>query len=115
MPKLDSVPAGMILRNGALLIVPPMIISMGLWGSLPEAFSPDIFWKDIPEWLRLFENVLRILAFSLPGILYFGKKDKGQSLGWYLYFGGLVVYLASYLVQIVSPTSITAQCQTTWF
>jgi len=109
MSKLDSLPARMVLRNGALLIVPPMIISMGLWGSLPEAFSPDIFWKDIPQWLRLLENVFRILAFSLPGILCFGKKVKGQSLGWYLYFGGLVVYLASYLVQMVFPTSVWSQ------
>lgn len=109
MQKLDSFPARMILRNGALLIVPPMIISFGLWGSLPDAFSPEIFSKDIPEWLGLFENVIRILAFSLPGILYFGNKDKGQSLGWYLYFGGLVVYLASYLALIVFPTSVWSQ------
>ena len=30
-------------------------------------------------------------------------------MGWYLYFGGLVVYLASYLVQIVFPTSVWSQ------
>lgn len=97
IPNLNSLPARIILRNGALLIVPPMIISFGLWGALPDAYGPDIFWKDIPEWLGLFENIFRILVFSLPGILYFGKKETGQPLGWYLYFGGLIVYLASYL------------------
>ena len=107
--KLDSLPARMILRNEALLIVPPMIISMGLWGALPDAYGPEISWKDIPEWLGLFENIFRILAFSLPGILYFGKTEKAQSLGWYLYLGGMVVYLASYLTQIIFPASAWGQ------
>ena len=109
MSKLDSLPARIILRNGALLIVPPMIISFGLWGFLPNAYSPDIFWKDIPEWLGLFEKIFRFIVFGLPGILYFGKKEKGQTLGWYLYFGGLVTYLASYLAQILFPTSVWSQ------
>lgn len=109
MPKLDSLPARIILRNGALLIVPPLIFSFGLWGALPATFSPNIFGKDIPGWLVLSENIFRILVFSLPGILYFGKQEKGQSLGWLLYLGGLVAYLASYLAQIVFPTSIWSQ------
>jgi hypothetical protein len=98
-------PKLMLLRNGALLIIPPMIITFALWGALPAAYSPVIFWKNIPQWLGIFENIFRILAFSLPGILYFGKKEKGQSLGWNLYWGGLAVYLASYLMQIVLPDS----------
>ena len=105
--KID--PKHMLLRNGALLIIPPMIITFGLWGALPAAYSPDIFWKGIPNWLGLFENIFRILAFSLPGILYFGKKEKGQPLGWYLYIGGLAVYLASYLMQIVFPDTAWSQ------
>jgi hypothetical protein len=95
-----------LLRNGALLIIPPMIITFGLWGGLPAVYGSDRFWKDIPGWLGLGENIFRILVFSLPGILYFGRKEPGQVLGWYLYIGGLVVYLASYLMQIVYPDSI---------
>lgn len=98
-------PKRILLRNGVLLIIPPMIITFGLWGVLPAAYSPDIFWKNIPNWLGLFENVFRILVFSLPGILYFGNREKGQPLGWYAYFGGLAAYLASYLMQIVFPNS----------
>jgi hypothetical protein len=105
MSKLNSLPARILLRNGALLLIPPTIVTFGLWGALPAAYSPDIFWKDIPGCLGLFENIFRILVFSLPGILYFGKKETGQSLGWYLYIGGLAVYLASYLAQIVFPAS----------
>lgn len=105
--KID--PKYIVLRNGSLLIIPPLLITFGLWGALPAAYRPDIFWKDIPNWLGLFENIFRILALSLPGILYFGKKEKGQSLGWYIYVGGLVVYLASYLMQIVYPNSVWSQ------
>ena len=105
MSKLDSHPARLSLRNGGLLIIPPMIITFGLWGVLPTAYGPDLFWKNIPGWLSILENTFRILVFSLPFILYFGKKEKYQPLGWYLYFAGLVIYLASYLTQIVFPAS----------
>jgi hypothetical protein len=105
MLKLDSLWARILLRNGAWLIVPPMVITFGLWGALPIAYSPTLFWKDIPGWLSLLENVFRILVFVLPGILYFGKKETGQTLGWYFYTVGIAVYLASYLLQIVLPES----------
>ena len=87
MSTLDSLPARILLRNGALLIIPPMVITFGLWGALPAAYGPDLFSKDIPKWLGLFENIFRVLVLSLPGILYFGKKETGQPLGWSLYLG----------------------------
>lgn len=109
MSVLDSLPARILLRNGALLIIPPMLITFGLWGALPAAYGSGIFWREMPEWLGLFENIFRLVVFSLPGILFFGKKEKGHPLGWYLYIGGLVVYLASYLAQIVYPESVWSQ------
>jgi len=109
MSTRDSLPARILLRNGALLTIPPMLISFGLGGALPAAYGPDLFWKDIPKWLGLFENTFRVLVLSLPGILYFGKKETGQPLGWSLYLGGLLVYLASYLAQIVYPDSAWSQ------
>jgi hypothetical protein len=109
MFKLDPLPARIFLRNGALLVIPPLIITFGLWGALPAAYGPDLFEKDIPNWLVLFENMIRLLVLSLPGILYFGRKETWQPLGWYLYIGGLVVYLASYLVQIVNPDGVWSQ------
>jgi len=109
MFNLETLPARGLLRNGALLVIPPMIITFGLWGALPAAYSPVIFEKDIPRWLNLFENMFRVLTLGFPGILFFGKKEKGQSLGWHLYIWGLVVYLASYLAQIVYPDSVWSQ------
>jgi hypothetical protein len=109
MFKLDLLSTGTSLRNGAFLIIPPMLITFGLWGALPAAYSPDTFWENIPGWLSLFENIFRFLVFSLPGILYFGRKERWQSLGWCLYIGGLAVYLASYLAQIIFPVSVWSQ------
>lgn len=105
MTQSDSLLTRIVLRNGALLIIPPLIITFGLWGALPVAYSPEVFWQDIPRWLGLLENIFRILVFSIPGILYFGKSEPGQSLGWTLYITGLCIYLASYLAQIVFPAS----------
>ncbi len=105
MSKLDNLWARILLRNGAWLVVPPMAITFVLWGSLPASYSPSVFWKDIPGWLSLLENIFRILVCALPGILYFGRKEKGQTIGWYIYAGGMAVYLASYLLQILLPGS----------
>lgn len=81
MSRLDSLPARILLRNGALLIIPPTIITFGLWGALPAAYGSNLLEKNIPTWLGLFENIFRILVFSLLVILYFGKKETGQPLG----------------------------------
>jgi hypothetical protein len=41
--------------------------------------------------------------------LYFGSRETGQPLGWLLYIGGLLAYLASYLAQIVYSDSTWSQ------
>ncbi|CAG0937366.1 hypothetical protein TFLX_06292 [Thermoflexales bacterium] len=105
MSKSDTFWGRLLLRNGALLILPPMVITFGLWAALPPRYSFAQFWKDIPSWLGFLENLFRILVFGIPVLLYFGRGDKTQSLGWYFYSGGLIVYLASYLMQIVFPYS----------
>jgi hypothetical protein len=109
MSKLDSFPSKLFLRNGALLILPPMIISFGLWSELPSAYAPQQFWKEIPVWLGLFENIFRIIVSCLPAFLYFGKKEHSQFIGWILYFIGLLLYLFSYLLQIYLPNSFWSQ------
>jgi hypothetical protein len=82
-----------------------MIITFGLWGALPSTYSPEQFWEGIPSWLGFWENTFRILIFALPGLLLFSKSDSSESLGWALYGGGLLGYLASYLMQVFYPNS----------
>jgi hypothetical protein len=105
MSKLDTLEGRTVLRNGLLLILPPTMITFGLWAALPPVYSAEHFWKDVPAWLGLLENVFRVLVFSLPIILYFGRQDQLQRSGWSLYLGGLLAYLASYLLQIILPDS----------
>lgn len=50
---MRGIASKVIVRNGALLGVPPLAISLGLWGLLPEAYSPAVFWRDVPSWLAL--------------------------------------------------------------
>jgi hypothetical protein len=95
-----------LLQNGALLILPPMLISFGLWAWLPEAFQPAVFWKDVPPYLGTLENIFRMAIFAVPGFLYFGKSARGQTTGWLLYTVGLMLYLLSYLLLILWPESL---------
>ncbi len=105
MGRFDSKLSRIILRNGVILTIPPMLISFGLWVFLPKMYSIENFWKDTPKWLGLCENIFRILVFTVPVFLYFGKNEKHQMKGWYLYIIGLCLYLASYLMQIFFPDS----------
>lgn len=98
--------ARLIFRNGAILIIPPMLISFGLWSMLPPAFGADHFLKDIPKWLAVPENISRFIVFAVPGFLYFGIKEPVQKRGWILYASGIVFYFLSYLLQICLPESL---------
>lgn len=93
----------LILRNGAVLLIPPMLITFGLWSKLPAAFGAEVFWKDIPNWLAVPENILRIIVFAVPAFLTLGIRETGQKRGWMLYACGIVLYLLSYLLQIYLP------------
>lgn len=105
MIDFDSKLSRIFLRNGLLLTFPPLIICAVLAGLLPKSFSMENFWKDIPAWLGIGENASRVLVFSFPLILCFGKKDKTQDIGWFVYIAGVCLYLASYLMQIFFPES----------
>lgn len=89
-----SVPREAYTRNGAYLVVPPLAISFGLWGLLPEGYAPETFDAAAPAWLRLGENILRTLVLALPLGLRISTDCRG---GWITYAVGLVAYLGSYL------------------
>lgn len=103
-PDSSSLVSG-IARNGALLIVPPLVITFSLWARLPEAFANDAFDQGIPSWLLLSENALRVVVFLVPVLLLIGTTESLQRLGWTLYGVGLLAYLTSYVVLIALPGS----------
>jgi hypothetical protein len=98
-----------LFRNGAILTIPPLVISFGLWDALPVSYSAERFWTGIPNWLGFMENTFRLFALAVPGILYFENREKLQAFGWLFYCIGLVLYLLSYLLQIQFPASAWSQ------
>ena len=94
-----------VSRNGLLLIIPAMVITFGLWSSLPAAYGAEAFDRGIPSRLLAVENALRLAVLGVPVILYFGRRSKLQVIGWYVYLIGMLVYLGSYLAQIYLPAS----------
>lgn len=92
-------------RSGFLLVVPAMAITFPLGPHLPAAYDGVSFDRGIPAWLSAAENLLRIVVFGVPVLLRFGRRAPLQPLGWFLYGVGLMLYLGSYLGQILAPTS----------
>lgn len=104
--RKDSFVTRSVFRNGALLLIPPLLITFGLWSMLPTAFEAEVFWKDIPKWLAISEHIFRIAVFAVPAFLTFGTGETSQKRGWILYACGIVLYLLSYLLQIYVPDSL---------
>jgi len=87
------------------MMVPAMAITWALWPHLPAAFGGEAFDRGIPAWLLVVENVLRVGIFAALALLQFGVRAPLQRLGWLLYGTGLLLYLGSYLAQILAPNS----------
>ncbi len=100
---MAGVPRVALTRNGAWLVLPPLVISFGLWSALPPAFAAENFGHGVPAWLSLSENALRIVVFAVPGALLFGASSKRQRVGWWCYGAGLGLYLASYALLAAWP------------
>ena len=87
------------------LILPPNLISLLLWAYLPEPFQSNLFGKDIPPFIKFFENFLRIVVMMFPVFFPLRIATNGQRRGLFIYSIGLVLYLFSYLALIYFPES----------
>jgi hypothetical protein len=103
-----------LARNGGWLLLPILAITFGLWGLLPSAYSMTEFWRGIPAWIAVPENVLRIVVLALPWFLYVGAARSSQRLGWILWGVGVLVYLASYLLEILAGGSVLGRSVATF-
>lgn len=97
------------LLNCFLLLIPLFLWNIILVGYLPKGYSPDIFWKDIPNFVSYSENILRIVLFILPIIMIFSLKTKLQKIGFSIYLIGLIVYFSSWILVIINPESNWSQ------
>ncbi len=91
--------------NCFLLMLPIMIWNIALTNKLPQEFQPEIFWNEVPAWLKYGENISRILIFILTILMPLRISDSIQQKGLLLYIGGTLLYFASWLLLIYLPDS----------
>lgn len=93
------------LFNCFLLTLPIMIWNIVLTEELPPDFQPEIFWKDIPEFLTYGENISRTVVFMLSLLMPLSILTITQKKGLFMYIGGAILYFASWLALIYFPNS----------
>ena len=93
------------VKNTGWLLVPVLLWNAALSPRLPRAFSPEVFWRDIPFLLSATENSLRVAVFALPFLAPFELACKRQKIGIVVFGVGLAVYFASWLPLVSFPGS----------
>jgi len=86
-------------------MLPIMIWNILFTEKLPQEYQPEVFWKEIPAWLKYAENISRILLFILTILMPLGLSTSTQKCGLILYIGGTLLYFASWLLLIYFPDS----------
>jgi hypothetical protein len=94
-----------IFLNGIWLTVPILIWNILFANRLPAQFQPDIFWKDIPVFIKYGENIFRTILFAMPVFFMLALKSPLSRPGWICYLGGALVYFASWLLLMFAPNS----------
>ena len=92
-------------KNVGWLLVPVMVWNAALSSRLPQAFSPAVFWFNIPPFLSAAENTLQIVVFALPFLAPFELIAKSQKVGIAVFGVGLAIYFVSWLPLIAAPNS----------
>lgn len=93
-----------VVFNGGLLILIPNIFNILFYKYLPEAFSIEVFTKNIPNYVLILENIGRICIFGLPFLFKYNLKDS--KTGILLYSIGLTIYFLSWFALIIFPNSL---------
>lgn len=88
-----------------LLLIPAILWNIALTAHLPPAFSLAEFWREIPASLAFTENSLRVAVFALPFLMPLELSAPASGRALLVYGAGTLVYFASWLALILSPTS----------
>ncbi len=87
------------------LIIPVLVMNGLLMGKLPNIYQPEVFSDHIPIWIVVGENAFRTATVLLPLLMPLQVGRPGQKAGLALYLAGLVIYFASWAMQIWIPQS----------
>lgn len=93
------------LLNCMMLLLPIMAWNLIFTDKLPQSYSQEIFWKDIPPIIATGENLFRLLIFILPVLMPLRIETQSQKFGLWLYITGTAIYFFSWLMQMYLPQS----------
>lgn len=82
-----------------------MIWNITLTKELPLNYQSEVIWKDIPTYVTYGENISRTIVFMLTILMPLRISTSTQKKGLFLYFIGIAVYFASWIVLIYFPNS----------
>jgi len=88
-----------------LLLIPILFWNVLYAPSLPQGYSVEFFWNNIPAFIGTTENVLRAIVILLPLLMPLKVKSRTQKTGLAVFIAGAVIYFASWLVLIYFPES----------
>ena len=91
------------LANAFWLLVPILAFNALFTRQLPPAYHADVFDKGIPLWIRMPENLSRLLVMLFPLVMRLQISTSSQQLGLALYVAGTAVYFAAWGIQIAFP------------
>jgi len=88
-----------------LLLLPALLWNLLLTDRLPPAFQRAEFWREIPRWVSVPENALRLPVFLLPLVMPLELVTPWQRRCLGLFAAGTAVYFASWVALIAWPNS----------
>ncbi len=93
------------LKNCFILILPVLLWNVVFARFLPHGFTPEVFWNNIPGYIRIPENIFRLVVMILPWNMMLEVKTSSQHAGLRLYLIGVIVYVLTWVVLMVYPMS----------
>jgi hypothetical protein len=91
------------LLNCFLLTIPILLWDYIFTHKLPKAFQPEIFWKDIPSFIKNGENISRLIMFVFISLMPLKIINQKQRNGLLLYIAGTLLYFAAWIVLMYFP------------
>lgn len=88
-----------------LLLLPILLWNVIFMKVLPPPFQKEMFWHNIPEYIKFPENVLRIVVFLCPIFMKLSVSEPHHKLGLILYIFGVCLYFLSWIMQMYYPQS----------
>lgn len=85
-----------------MTLTPILLFNIAFVRLLPSAYRS---WERVPYEIRIAENIVRGGVMVLPILMDLHIVTHRQQIGLYLYLLGLVIYFASWAVQIRYPDS----------